>query len=695
MKPARPMPASSNPALLTRAIDLHQQGQLGQAEALYHAILQIEPRNADALHLLGVLAAQSGAHQLAADRIAQAIAIHPNDVAFYMNRSLALQALGQWEQVVDCLDHAIGVQPDHASAHYTRGVALQELGRPADAIASYDHALRLQPQYAQAWANRGIALKEVQQVDAAIESYTHAVQCNPQDAQSYYNRAIAFQERGQRAAAVASYDLAIGLAPGFAPAHFNRGLALMEQSQWEACIAAFDQTIALAPDFCDAYSNRGIALQALGSLQAAVDSYDQAIGIHPLSAQAYNNRGVALKDLKRTAMAVTSFEMAIAIHPGFYEAHNNQGNALRELHQTQAAIASYSAAIRLKPDFAQAYSNRGIAYKELQQLDAALTNYDQAIALEPDYADAYWNKGIALLLDGDFARGWPLYEWRHKALESTHPQRQFDQPLWLGQGSLQGKTLLLHSEQGLGDTLQFIRYAPLLAAQGARVVVELPRALMVLLADMQGVSQFIEQGQALPAYDYHCPLLSLPLAFGTTLDNIPAPAAYVRSLPSKRAQWAATLGAKAGLRIGIAWSGSTGHKNDHNRSITLAELLQHLPTGPQYISLQKELREVDQATLQANPQLRHFGPDLADFTDTAALCDLMDLVISVDTSVAHLSAALGQTTWVLLPYSPDWRWLLERSDSPWYPSARLYRQDRSMRWAGVLQRLRDDVLKLG
>ena len=225
------------------------------------------------------------------------------------------------------------------------------------------------------------------------------------------------------------------------------------------------------------------------------------------------------------------------------------------------------------------------------------------------------------------------------------------------------------------------------------MVVELPRALVDLLADMQGVNQFIEQGQALPAYDYHCPLLSLPLAFGTTLDSIPTPAAYVRSLQPKRAQWAAALGAKNGLRIGIAWSGSTGHKNDHNRSITLAELLQHLPPGPQYISLQKELREVDQSTLCANPQLRHFGPELVDFTDTAALCDLMDVVISVDTSVAHLSAALGQTTWVLLPYSPDWRWLLERSDSPWYPSARLYRQDSSMRWAGALQRLRDDVLK--
>ncbi len=693
MKPARPMSASTNPALLAQAIDLHQQGQLRQAEALYLAILQTEPRNADALHLLGVLAAQSGAHQLAADRIAQAIAIHPNDVTFYMNRSLALQTLGQWEQVLDCLDQAIGIQPDHAPAHYTRGVALQEIGRPSDAVASYDHVLRLQPQYAQAWANRGIALKATQQVEAAIDSYTNAVQCNPQDAQSYYNRAISLQERKQHQAAVASYDLAIGLAPDFAPAHFNRGLALMEQSQWEACIAAFDQAIALAPDFADAYSNRAIALQAVGRLEAAVDSYGQAIGIQPLSAQAHNNLGVALKDLKRTAMAVARFDKAIAIHPAYYEAHNNQGNALREQRQTQVAIASYNEAIRIKPDYAQAYSNRGIAHKELQQLDAALASYDQAIALEPGYADAYWNKGIALLLGGDFARGWPLYEWRHKALESTHPQRQFGQPLWLGQGGLQGKTLLLHSEQGLGDTLQFIRYAPLLAEQGARVVVELPRALMALLAGMQGVSQFIEQGQVLPAYDYHCPLLSLPLAFGTTLASIPAPAAYVRSLPSKRAQWAATLGAKTGLRIGIAWSGSTGHKNDHNRSITLAELLQHLPPGPQYVSLQKELREVDQATLQANPQLRHFGPDLVDFTDTAALCELMDVVVSVDTSVAHLSAALGQTTWVLLPYSPDWRWLLERSDSPWYPSAQLYRQDSSMRWAGVLQCLRDDVLK--
>lgn len=456
---------------------------------------------------------------------------------------------------------------------------------------------------------------------------------------------------------------------------------------------SFEAAIQHDPQDAKTCYHWALALHEIKQLDVAIALYDRAIGIQADFSQAHYSRGLALQQMAQLDGALASYDQAIHFKPDYVEAHSNRGTILQHYQQWDAAMASYDQAIALDPTYAKAHNNRGNTLQERHQITAALASYDQAIALEPDYADAYWNKGIALLLGGDFARGWPLYEWRHKALESTHPQRQFAQPLWLGQDRLQGKTLLLHSEQGLGDTLQFIRYAPLLAAQGAHVVVELPRALMDLLADMQGVSQFIEQGQALPAYDYHCPLLSLPLAFGTTLDSIPAPAAYVRSLQPKRAQWAAALGAKTGLRIGIAWSGSTGHKNDHNRSITLAELLQHLPPGPQYISLQKELREVDQATLCATPQLRHFGPELVDFTDTAALCDLMDVVISVDTSVAHLSAALGQTTWVLLPYSPDWRWLLERSDSPWYPSARLYRQDSSMRWAGVLQRLRDDVLK--
>ena len=663
MSKPRPKPSTSpqTQARFAQALGLHQQGRLREAKVLYAEVLRANPRNAEALQLLGVIAYQSNLHQ----------------------------------EALDLIDQALVIQPDNAYFLSNRGNALKELGRLEDAVASFDKSIRLRPDYADAYCNRGIALHAMQAYEQAMQSHDRAIVLKPDFPAAYYNRGVALQDMGNLEAAVASYDKAVAQNPGFAQAYANRGLVLKQLGQLEAAMLSFEAAIKHDPQDAKTCYHWALALHEMKQLDVAIALYDRAIGIQADFAQAHYSRGLALQQMAQLDEALASYDQAIRFKPDYVDAHSNRGTILQHYQQWGAAMASYDQAIALDPTYAKAHNNRGNTLQERHQIDAALASYDQAIALEPDYADAYWNKGIALLLDGDFARGWPLYEWRHKALESTHPQRQFDQPLWLGQGSLQGKTLLLHSEQGLGDTLQFIRYAPLLAAQGARVVVELPRALMVLLADMQGVSQFIEQGQALPAYDYHCPLLSLPLAFGTTLDNIPAPAAYVRSLPSKRAQWAATLGAKAGLRIGIAWSGSTGHKNDHNRSITLAELLQHLPTGPQYISLQKELREVDQATLRANPQLRHFGPDLADFTDTAALCDLMDLVISVDTSVAHLSAALGQTTWVLLPYSPDWRWLLERSDSPWYPSARLYRQDRSMRWAGVLQRLRDDVLKLG
>jgi len=646
-------------ARFAQALGLHQQGRLKEAKAVYGEVLRVNPRNAEALQLLGVIAYQSNLHQAALDLIDQALVIQPENAYFLSNR----------------------------------GNALKELGRLEDAVASFDKAIKLRPDYADAYCNRGIVLHAMQAYEQALQSHDRALALKPDFPTAYYNRAVALQDMGNFEAAVASYDKAVAQNPGFAQAYANRGLVLKKLGQLEAAMLSFEAALQRDPQDAKTCYHWALALHEIKQIDVAIALYDRAIGIQSDFAQAHYSRGLALQQMAQLDGALASYDQAIRFKPDYVEAHSNRGTILQHYQQWDAAMASYDQAIALDPTYAKAHNNRGNTLQERHQIDAALASYDQAIALEPDYADAYWNKGIALLLGGDFARGWPLYEWRHKALESTHPQRQFGQPLWLGQDSLQDKTLLLHSEQGLGDTLQFIRYAPLLAAQGAHVVVELPRVLMDLLADMQGVSQFIEQGQALPAYDYHCPLLSLPLAFGTTLDSIPAPASYVHSLPSKRAQWAATLGTKTGLRIGIAWSGSTGHKNDHNRSITLAELLQHLPPGPQYISLQKELREVDQATLQANPQLRHFGPELVDFTDTAALCDLMDVVISVDTSVAHLSAALGQTTWVLLPYSPDWRWLLERPDSPWYPSARLYRQDSDMRWSGVLQRLRDDVLK--
>src|SRR5712671_1431705 len=338
---------------------------------------------------------------------------------------------------------------------------------------------------------------------------------------------IAIQEK-QHQLAVDLIDQAIAINPNDAALYSNRGDALQELKQLEAAVASYDQAIAIKPDYAEAYNNRGNALQALKQMEEAVASYDQAIALRPDYAQAHNNRGNALRVLKRLDAAVASYDKAIALKPDFAEAYNNRGTALQELKQLEAAVASYDEAVALKLDYAEAYSNRGLALHELTQLDAATASFDKAIALKPDYAEAFWNKALTSLLGGGRAIGTELYEWRWRTKESRTNQRKFMQPLWLGQDTLQNKTILLHSEQGFGDTIQFCRYAKLVADKGANVILEVRKPLMDLLQGLAGVSSFVEQGRALPAFDYHCPLLSLPLAFKTTLDSIPNPGAYLR-----------------------------------------------------------------------------------------------------------------------------------------------------------------------
>ena len=321
----------------------------------------------------------------------------------------------------------------------------------------------------------------------------------------------------------------------------------------------------------------------------------------------------------------------------------------------------------------------------------ALDSYDQAIALEPDSAEALWNKSLTLLLIGDFDQGWPLYEhrWDNKTLGLK--KRIVPQPLWLGVESLNGKTILLHAEQGLGDTIQFCRYAKLVSELGARVVLEAPVALMPILTMLEGVDSLIQEQQPLPDFDYHCPLLSLPLALKTTVQTIPSSGSYLQTEPEKISTWTQKLGKKIRPRVGLVWSGNAKHKNDSNRSITLQQLYSFLPDGYDYISLHKEIRPSDQEVLNNQIGITTFCTELHDFSDTAALCELMDVVISVDTSVAHLASALGKETWILLPYAPDWRWFLDQQNSPWYQSARLYRQDERREWNNVLNNIAADL----
>jgi len=475
----------------------------------------------------------------------------------------------------------------------------------------------------------------------------------------------------------------------------QKALACERMGEWLRARNIYETVLKTQPRHVDALNQLGIILARAGNPKRAVALFDRAIAADPQNAAALSNRGLALQGLEQWEAALESLNRALVIRPAFPAACFNRGNVLMELDRLHDALASYDQAISLKADYPEAYLNRGVLLKELGRLDAAVASFDQAVRLRADYANAHLNKSFALLLRGDFARGWPLYEWRRKVggdITEKRP-RELSQPCWLGNESIAGKTILLHAEQGFGDTLQFCRYATFVAGLGARVIAEVQPPLLTLLSSLDGVVQTVARGTPLPDFDMHCPMMSLPLALKTTLGTIPHAPRYLQADPVKVAGWRNRLGEKTRPRVGLVWSGSATHRRDRNRSVALAQWLPHLPPGPHYVSLQKALREADRKTLRAAPHVRHHGAELHDFSDTAALCECLDLVISVDTSVAHLAAALGRETWILLPAGGDWRWLLERTDSPWYPTATLYRQQTLGEWNDVLARVGSELTR--
>jgi tetratricopeptide (TPR) repeat protein len=471
------------------------------------------------------------------------------------------------------------------------------------------------------------------------------------------------------------------------------GVIAHQARRTERAIELIGRAIALKPDFVAAYNDLGIALSNVKRTAEALANYDQAIALKPDFAEAYSNRGMLLGALKRPADALTSYDQAIALNPNFAMAYNNRCNALLDLNRPAEALASCDKAIALNPGLAIAYYNRGNALQDLRRYADALASYDQAIALVPDFAEANWNKSLCLLLMGRFEQGWRQYEWRKRRDEPV-ATRTFPQPFWLGDQDLAGKTLFIWWEQGLGDTLQFFRYATLAQARGAKVIFSVQQSLFELLKQIGPSIEIIGENDVPNNFDYHCPLLSLPLALGTTLETVPAQQQYLKADENLRRAWAARLPAKTKPRIGLVWSGRPDHKNDHNRSIELEQFRPILSPDADWVCLQKEIREKDLAVLQHFGRVAFFGDELRDFSDTAALLDLMDLVITVDTGVAHLAGAMGKPVWILLPYNPDWRWLLDRHDSPWYPSARLFRQQQIGNWTGVIDQVKDQLRSL-
>jgi len=602
-----------------QAVLAHQQGRLADAERIYGEVLQQQPNHFDALHLLGVIATQTG----------------------------------QTERAVELITKAIGMNAMVAVAHRNLGNAQLKLKRPADALPSYDRAIALTPNDAVLHNNRGLALQDLKRLGDALIGYQRAIK----------------------------------LKPDFAEAHYNCGNVLQELGRLEAALVSYDRAIALKPNDAEAYSNRGTILQRLNRHTEALASYDRAIALKPDDAEPYNNRGLALLDLRRLDEALANFDRAIALKPDFAAGYGNRGNALKHLGRPAEALASYDKAIALMPDLtAEVHCNRGNVQQELQRLNEALDSYDKAIALKPNFAEAHGNKSHCLLQMGRFEQGWRQYEWRKK-LDHPIAARSYPRPLWLGEESIAGKTLFIWWEQGFGDTIQFCRYAKLVEARGAKVVMSVQQPLCELLKHISPTIDVIPPNDKPSYFDYHCPLMSLPLAFGTTLETIPAEQHYLKADEELRAAWAARLAAKTKPKVGVVWSGSKFHKI-WNRSMPLEIFLPLIGTDADWVCLQKELDEQELAVLRQDGRVAFFGDDLRDFNETAALLSLMDLVITIDTAVAHLAGAMGKPVWILLPYASDWRWLLDRNNSPWYPSARLFRQPRIGDWTSIINQLK-------
>lgn len=564
-------------------------------------------------------------------------------------------------------------------------------GQTAEADRLCRLLLEVQPDYFDALFLAGLIAEQAGRSEQAVEFLSKAVAVNPGVAEAFYNRGVALGHARRHEEAVESYERAIALKADYADAYFNRGVALAELGRPVQAVESYDRAIALDPGYAEVYNNRGIVLDRLQRYEDALASYDRAIALKADYARAHNNRGVALSRLQRYADAATSYERAIALKPDFVDAFTNLGIALSELNRPAEALRNYERAIALNPRSAEALYNRGNALRDLNRHAEAIESYERALALQPEHAAAHWNLADCCLLLGNFKRGWQEYEWRWKLDKRDNLMRNFQQPLWLGEPSLEGRTILLHSELGLGDTLQFCRYATEVAALGATVLLEVQPTLLSLLASVEGVALAVPRGAPLPASDYHCPLMSLPLAFKTDLTNVPARIPYLRSDAQRVAFWRQKLGEADKPRVGVVWSGSMALRNDR-RSMALKEMLPLMGPWAEWISLQKEVRDSDAAALASRADLRDAGAELNDFADTAALIELMDLVVTVDTSVAHVAGAMGKPLWILLPFNPhDWRWMLDREDSIWYPTARVFRQPADGDWSSVVSRVNGEL----
>jgi tetratricopeptide (TPR) repeat protein len=585
----------------------------------------------------------------------------------------------------------------NAAGLYEAGLGHMRAGRYLDAQICGQQALALDSGHADTLHLMGLLSLHAKQPDQAVEWISRAIRRDPKPAY-LTSLGTTLLGQGRREEALQVFDKAVQLKPDDADLWRNLGDVLAEAERSGEAILTFQQALKLNPRHLDAASKVAHLLYSAQRFEESVASFTVCDGLQPDQSWTVYMRALALQKLKRFDEALTDNMRAYDLDPTSADTCNNLGNVLRALGRNEEAISWFDRSLKLRPDFADTLTNRATALGELRHFDEAITTYHRVLAIDPNHIIAAWNLAGLQLTTGDFKAGWARREevrWKLPSLAPHYPK--LARPMWLGAEPIAGKTLLVISDEGLGDAIQFVRYVPMLAALGARVILAAQDALHPLLAGFTGISEYLTASTDWTSltFDFHCSIYSLPLVFGTEIDSIPAEIPYIPApSPDRIQKWEQRLGSHDRLRVGLVWSGNPKHLNDHNRSLPLRMLLPILNCDATFVSLQKDLRPDDKKTLSERPDIIDLTSHLTDFAETAALMSCLDLVITVDTSAAHLSGALGRPTWILLPYPAEYRWLLDRDDSPWYPTMRLFRQTETRDYASVIERVRNELLAL-
>jgi tetratricopeptide (TPR) repeat protein len=673
--------------LLRQALELHRAGQLAEAERLYRQILAAAPTHAPTLHMMGVLAAQNHQADEAIAYFGQAIASNPGQPAYHHGLGELYRERRQTGQARECFERALRLDAKFAIAHFSLGLLCQQEEDWNGAVAAFREVVRLKPDMAEAHHELGELFRKLGRREEALECFRRALACRGESAEAHINLGSLLQEMGRLDEAIALLQTATRLRPDLMPAHFNLGNALRLAGRYAAAAASYRQAIALAPEFAQAHNNLGSVLRTMGDLQGAEAAFSDALRYAPESAEAHHNLGMLMKNAGRLAEARDSLSRAIELDPHYAPSQFNLGSVFLKLRQWNQARRVYHEALRLWPNYAEPHCSLGLLCMATGQHDEALAHYDAALAIRPDIPEAHCDRGMLLLSGGDDDAGWPEFEWFTKS--DAYLGRKLPQPAWDG-SPLAGRTLLVLCDQSLGDTIQFVRFLPWLRETGQGTVLLAAQKALHPLLNESGFEGLVSLDAATLAFDVHTSIMMLPALFFAAHKSIDAPLPYLRASGELVERWRARIAALDGFKIGICWQGNPEYPWDEFRSIPLAEFapLGEVP-GVCLIGLQHGAGREQLPAFAERCAVVDFGDqldrDTGAFMDTAAIIKNLDLVITSDTSTAHLAGALGADVWVALSRAPEFRWMRSGEACRWYPTMRLFRQQEMGDWAGVFK----------